>query len=404
MKVFKYCLGLLILFSASSLNAISTVTVPSPLWTSYYTGAAGLDDVTNSLAIDSADNVYATGYEMTSSSPLIVTRGWVQKLSSTGTVVWTNVFSSGSSRTEGKSIAVSTITGNVYVGGSLINKSILRKYDLNGNLIWSTTVAFGAQSSINSIATVSTAIFVTGYSLAYATSTDFKMFVSQFNNNGLQLWTTYYNASPAQDIGNAITIKFGSVYVCGCSEKKALLAVFNFNGVKLSTRTYGGEGLNTDQCLGLTVDDSLAVYMVGYKEFASPRPPKQKAFIQKVGGDGVVRWSNLYTSNISLANGGLDRLSSVAVVSSNVFTTGSSVGTLTKQNIEIRLYDSNGLLDWSTSYYQVPLPARDYGTSIIASSNNFIVSGLVSNSTSTIYATDIPTSTARGTDGIIRKY
>lgn len=394
----------LIIFSSKSLFAISTVTAPSPVWTSTTNGAANLDDAALSVTVDTLSNVYVSGYEMTASSPFVTTTGWLKKYDSAGNLIWTTTFSSGASRAEGRAVVYSSVTNAVYLGTYINRAAILRRYNTNGSLIWSTTIQSGGEASINGI-TVSTGfITVTGYSLAYSSASDFALLLARFNTNGLLVWATSYNLSPYQDIGNAIVEKRNTIYVCGTAARKVFAGTYTLGGVKLSTVSFGGAGLNIDQCLGLAVDESLAVYLVGYKETAVPRPQKQFAFIQKIGSDGLTRWTTTYSNGVNLGNGGLDRARAVTVVSSNVFVTGTITSTTTKQDLEVRFYDTNGLLNWTTSYAGTNFPAIDFGTAIAPLGTGFVVTGVVSYTTSTVYATDVPTGTYKGTDGFIRRY
>lgn len=394
----------LFVFCSKNVLAVSTDTIPTEMWTSTHNSFANLDDVAVAVAVDSMDAVYVTGYEMTASSPIPIFRGWIEKRTSTGGAVWSTTFSSGNNRSEGRAIAYSSMTNSVYVGAYMNRSGVVRRYSTNGSLIWSATVQAGGESAINGI-TVSTGyITVTGYILPYSSATDIALLLARYTTNGLLVWTTTYNISPYQDIGNSIVEKHNTIYVCGTAARKVFAGTYTLGGTRISTVSFGGDGLNADQCLDLAVDESLAVYLVGYKETAIPRPQKQVGFVQKIGSDGLTRWTTTYTNGVILGAGGYDKARAVAVVSSSVFVTGTITSTNTKQNLDIRFYDTNGLLNWTTSYSGVNLPAADYGTDIAPLGTGFVVTGAVSFTTSTVYATDVSTSTYRGTDGIIRRY
>lgn len=400
----KYLLSILsILLLINTRLIASTGTVPNNIWMSSYSGTANLDDVTNSVSAINDGSIFATGYEMTSTSPYIVTRGWIQRLTSSGTVAWTTTFSS-NTKVEGRSISVSTVNNGAYIGGTIGNRGIIRKYNLSGNLVWGTTVQLGGQSAVNSVHVLSTGIYVTGYYLESSTVTDFKAFFIKYNDSGSVIWYSTYNASSKQDIGTAIKAKSTVIYACGSSQNKAVTWKFNVNGTLISTQTTGGSGINPDSCLGLDIDESLAIYTVGYKETTFPFPNLQKSYVQKIGSDGLLRWTTSYSNGIILNKGGYDRAKSIAVISSTVYVAGVESSTNTKQDVNIRLFDTNGNLNWTTSYFLLNAYVSDAANSIVTSSNNFIVGGSVSVSTKSVYSSDVTTSTPRGTDGFIRKY
>jgi hypothetical protein len=85
-----------------------------PLWTKYYNGTGNGVDTATSIALDSSENVYITGYSTGSGSLYDYTS---LAYSSNGVVLWTNRFNGpGNDYDYGKAIAVDA-GGNAYVTG-----------------------------------------------------------------------------------------------------------------------------------------------------------------------------------------------------------------------------------------------------------------------------------------------
>jgi len=96
-------------------------------------------DEGHSLAVDSSNNVYVTGYteSYTGSFNYLL----LAKYNSSGTIQWQRVL--GQSEYErGHSVTVDT-SDNVYVAGQIISDTLLAKYNSSGTLQWQRTMSAG---------------------------------------------------------------------------------------------------------------------------------------------------------------------------------------------------------------------------------------------------------------------
>lgn len=173
-------------------------------WTSVYRGSVTLgDDRANALAVDTAGNVYVTGY--TGSSGLMRTHYVTIKYLPNGDTAWTRTYLGADYAGVAKSIAVDRF-GNVCVAGQVSpidpgwTEYTTLRYSSNGDLLWSrrfrglVTIS-DAQARI----CVDTAgsVYVGGTSYEAATGKDFV--VVKYFPNGTTAWSSRYNGPAGGD-------------------------------------------------------------------------------------------------------------------------------------------------------------------------------------------------------------
>jgi len=114
-----------------------------PVWTNIYNGIANGLDAGNASAVDTAGNVYVTGYESVAGQSF---NTWIRKYDKNGNVVWTRTFNGAQNGVDfGNGITVDA-SGNVYVAGQEEGAGYqsdiwIRKYDADGNVLWTKNYA-----------------------------------------------------------------------------------------------------------------------------------------------------------------------------------------------------------------------------------------------------------------------
>jgi len=213
-----------------------------------------------SVAVDSDNNVYVTGYTP-GSGPYNYT---TIKYNSTGGYVWNVSYDDNNAYNYAKSIAVDN-SSNVYVTGFSSRGGPVTyrvwntlKYDLNGNYIWNVTHNSG------NIGTYAYGITVDSLGNSYVTgSSEDKYYTIKYNSTGGQVWNATGPASSAY----GITVdSSGNVYVTGTRDLGMYSVYFtikyNSSGSEIWNTTYDS-GSGTDTAYGIAVDSSENVYVTG---------------------------------------------------------------------------------------------------------------------------------------------
>jgi hypothetical protein len=176
------------------------------------------------MALDSAGNIYLTGFSQNSAGNL----GYVtMKYAPNGNQLWATRYDTGSSVTP--AAMVLDASNNVIVTGSALTV----KYDANGNQLWTAPYA-GTALAVDSNGYV----YVAGFSQNFATE--------KLTPQGSNVWQTTYVESYGPTVSQSVLVDSGNnVYVSG------LDSYYSFNDppiynnvvfVSLTTIKYGSDG------------------------------------------------------------------------------------------------------------------------------------------------------------------
>jgi hypothetical protein len=310
------------------------------LWTAPYAGTA--------LAVDSNANIYVAGFSQSFGT---------QKLTPQGSNVWQTTYVESYGPTVSQSVLVDS-GNNVYVSGldsyySFVNngmvygpyvRMITIKYGSNGNQIWSTTQAPGAQYG---------GVQIGGAALDSASN--------------LYLVANWSQGGPA---GGYITTKYASN---GSLVWTAYPA--NGNGNNLA----GALMLNNTGMIALTG----TIYHGPYYT-----PPTVSYGTLMLDTNGAELWTSLYPQISSSVSSG----ASLAVDSAgSTYVTGYSPGNNSGNDIVTIKYSANGNQTW-LQRYNGPGNGNDAGNAIAVDNNG------------NVYVAGYDTTTAGGTEIVLIKY
>ena len=352
-----------------------------------FLGSSGFVELAFSLALDSSDNVYVTGWSTWEWSGA-GSGAFVAKLnSSDGVLQWATFFE----RSIGSAIAVDG-GGNVYVAGQSFG-------------------SWGCTYPIN----CTIRPFTTG-----AHYTEYDAFVAKLDSNGVLQWNTFLGGS-GEDWGNAIVADdSGNIYVAGGSEaawgapvrpynpgdgtasnaRDAFAAKLNASDGALQWNTFlgggGGEGSSMIYQVfrGIAADGDGNVYVVGDSTSVWSCAPvactvraftpnnlyeKRDAYIAKLDSNGVLQW------NTFLGSSSDDAGKSIAVdIIGNVYVAGTSGDTwgtpvppfALGPDAFVAKLNSSGALQWNAflgSYWDYEgngIAVDDSGTVYVAGNGN----------------------------------
>jgi len=166
------------------------------LWVKRYNGSANGDDQANSLTIDTAANIYVTGYSARTGGYDYATI----KYNSNGDSIWV--------RRNFGDIAPNYIrvdnSGNIYVGGSRGGNFSTYKYNPSGVLQWAQLYDYNNGTDRVEFLTLDSLgnIYLTGYGSAVNLFPDY--LTIKYNSNGVLLWVQ--SLSGGINVGRCIAV------------------------------------------------------------------------------------------------------------------------------------------------------------------------------------------------------
>lgn len=240
-------------------------------------------DILNTLATDKNDNVYIAGQTQSGittpnvgllpgvsgtrpSTPLAA--GYVQKLSSSGTIQWGNFYSAdiasiacdtsggvyitGNVGTSYTNVVVGTIGQTSFQGGA--SDGFLRKINgssSSGSTVWSFYLGGGSYENIRSVAcdiwgnvyvggeTQSSGMASTGaYHTSNAGGSD--GYIAKFNTSGTKIWSTYYGGTDVDYVTRVYAGPDGKVFAFGNTESSSGIATSGIPSGLPVHSTYAG--------------------------------------------------------------------------------------------------------------------------------------------------------------------
>ena len=194
--------------------------VPSEIWEVTNNIAGNSEKVMHSTS-DANGNVYATGYVSgTGSCNLFVT-----KHDSDGNLVFSDVYDSGSGSDWGMKISLDN-SGNIFVVGNIRSTTcqgegkatFTRKYNSSGTILWTNIYSSAIVTShANDMKVLPSTgdVVITGYSVNQVTADQKNVMILKYLTDGTLDWSKSYDGGSAiNDIGHKIRLDIsGNVYV-----------------------------------------------------------------------------------------------------------------------------------------------------------------------------------------------
>jgi uncharacterized protein (TIGR03437 family) len=200
----------------------------------------------------------------------------------------------------GTATGISVDSTGIYVVGSVTTDAFIRKYDQNGNELWSRLINFQTARGVTeyeravAVATDTTGVYVLGYIWTFNESIPF---IRKYDRNGATVWTSgpYFDAQP--NVGGIAANQSG-VFMAGAIGGDVLLRKYNnITGNLEWTRQFGTAGtIGRDEGLAVASDAS-GVYITGTVEDALPGQTSSgrfNAFLRKYDNSGAELWTQQF--------------------------------------------------------------------------------------------------------------
>ena len=177
------------------------------------------------------------------------------------------------------------VVGNPFVVGREMRPDLgqdyniwLRKYDFNGNVLQTNTYDspnHGDDRGYDVTTDVDGNTYVIGQEMRDDLGQSYNLWLRKYDRDGNTLWTrTYDSPSHHSDSGRGVVVdESGNIYAIGIEERDDLGQDFNIwlgkydsNGNLLWTRTYDSPAHGEDICWGGAIDSSGNIYVTGHKQ------------------------------------------------------------------------------------------------------------------------------------------
>lgn len=259
---------------------------------------------------------------------------FVRKYDENGAVVWTRQF--GTPDDDGCCRMVADATALYVAGqtcGDLPTQSddpgcypFVRKYTLDGTDLW--TRQFGENGSAVGVAVYGNSLYVSGAVFgALPGQTHLGQndaYLRKYDVDGNEVWTRQFG-TPRHEFGEGVAADPTGVYVVtsgGFREVDSGVWKFNHEGTSMWVRSLG-----TDVAPFPTAVDPSGVYVAGISGLDSPSSSRNwNGFFRKYDSDGVVQWT------LVLDQGRDDRLSAIVIGASGVYVAGATDGVFEGQS------------------------------------------------------------------------
>jgi len=335
-------------------------------------------DYANSITVDGQGNSWVAGHTY-GALPGQASTGkqdaFVRKYDANGNELWTRQF--GTSEIDyANSIAVDG-TGNISVAGytegsfpgqasSGENDAFVGHYDANGNELWTRQFGtsgndFAFSTAVDERGNIYVAGSIDGTLPGQASTGKQDAFVRKYDPNGNELWTRQFGTG-SLDRAHSITVDGrGNIWVAGYTEgtlgqasagdRDAFVRKYDPNGNELWTRQFGTS--NSDEANSIAVDDMGSVWVAGDTDGTFPGQSsvgQYDAFVRKYDANGNELWTRQFGTS------DLEQVNSIAHESGSIWVAGFTMGSLPSQSWSgsadafVRLYEPNGNELWTYQF------------------------------------------------------
>ncbi|MBL8174662.1 MAG: hypothetical protein JNK48_08330, partial [Bryobacterales bacterium] len=352
-------------------------------------GTSSIDTATSIAVTDSAIYIAGTSEGTfpgeTNSGGL---EPFLRKHDKSGAPIWTRQFGTA---VEDRAQSVAADDTGVYVAGYTDGilpgqvplgqrDAFLRKYDANGNILWTRQFGSSAYDYAEAVATNSTGVYVAGWTLGSlpgeVASGLGDAYIRKYDTLGNILWTRQYSAPGGQTFALKLSLDASGIYVGGTAlgtfpgtdaktyDHDSYVRKYSANGDHLWTRQSSANG---DETAAIAADGT-GVYLAGTITDSSITPPLVLSFLHRYTSNGAFLWSRyIAETGQYIVTSEVDR-----IVTAAADTTGVYLGGWNTHQAFTYKYDRNGTFLWTKPISAFPSVVA---TGVAINANSLFVTG-----------------------------
>jgi uncharacterized delta-60 repeat protein len=277
-------------------------------WQQTLSGGQATEESVKSIAIDSNDNLYVTGFTRIDAGT-----SWVliYKYNSEGVIQWQQTLGNGVFNDSGVAITIDS-SDNVYVCGDNSNYFQLVKYDSAGIVQWHIKTSDRADGL--AVTTDSS-----GNVYAFGTNDSYDIMLVKYDSAGNFQWEKGLDSNGINEPAEITTDSNDNIYMTGYLYGALLIMKFNTEGVIQWQRTLSGA--EDDTSYTIAIDSSDNVYVGGSSRSVfnagAGSSYLRNSIIVKYNSSGEIQWQR------SISGEYTDQIRGVAIDSNdNLYVTG----------------------------------------------------------------------------------
>lgn len=349
-------------------------------WVNRFNGSDNRFDIVNSLKLDANSNVYISG---TTASAGTSTDILALKYSSSGAVLWTNVFNGFAGNVDQTNGSYLDSSGNFYITGftsdtNNILKIITLKYSPGGLLLWHRVfLPAGYNQGMGQalLAGINSSVYTCGF--MRRANGSYTLTTLKYSSSGALLGTAFFNItnSSSETPVSICRDAAGNIYVLASSNaisgsNDILMLKYNSSLMLLWQNTFSGTAFGSDVPVQMLIssDNKLVVSAAVYNsvtglDFGTYRFDTNSALIMQHFQNGTGNNQDIpYSIALDAAN--------------NIYVTGSSrnADTLGSEDMLTLKIDPTGLLLWQRRFNGTG-SGIDYGTSVAVDNSGNVFAG-----------------------------
>ena len=388
MRRFGIVFTAVVFFSLLAASQSHATTFPKLEWVRTYDSPAHKTDIGYGVDIDNSGYVYIAGTEYRSDLGQYENI-WLRKYDPNGNTIWTLTHNGNFGSDFGQGVAVDA-EKNIYVVGREDNLSTesdvwVRKYDKDRNILWTRTYDGTDDPDWAFDIALDQEEYI--YVIGYETNEDARrgIWLRKYDNNGNTIWTrTHYSPSSGHEnaYGYSVAVdKMGNVYATGLEYRADLnqnsniwLRKYDPEGNTIWTRTHDSPYHvwdDGDEGRGVTVDAMGNIYVIG-REAGEAEHESFNIWLRKYDTNGNTLWTQTYDSPHHRNDFGFG----VAVDEAGyIYATGTYDTLYSVRYLWLCKYTPDGDILWTETYHQ-PDSAEDaigYDIALDSAGNIYVV-------------------------------